>query len=117
MNISYKFKKIGLFLAKYGFITILKKMADTTMAAIVTHGIPGEQTSLDGGYGGWSSPEQQVKMVAHQSPPKTGGIGLVQNKAEPIYKCIPIEIIIEYLWPADTSDDDMMKRSGFINAG
>ena len=58
-----------------------------------------------------------MKMVAHQSPPKTGSIGLVQNKTEPIYKYIPIEIIIEYLSPADTSDDDMMKRPRCINAG
>ena len=51
MNIANQFKKTGVFLAKKGLITVLEKLAMTTMPVVKGDGITGEKMPHDSGDG------------------------------------------------------------------
>jgi hypothetical protein len=42
MDVSNKFEQVGLFLAKYRFVTILKKVAMTAVPSVKIDGMPGQ---------------------------------------------------------------------------
>ena len=61
--------------------------------------------------------QQQVEMVGNQRPGKTARLGLLEHPAQPLDKIIAVLVVGKDLFALDTLDNDMMQRSGGVDAG
>jgi hypothetical protein len=116
MDIADKFQKIGLFLAENGFVAILKKLAMATVPMIESDGITGEKPPHDRGDGSGARSQQEVEMIRHERPGKTGSGGIEKNLAEPFQKADTVSIILENAFSLDSSTDYMMQGTRSIYA-
>ena len=82
MDIAHQFQKIGLFPAKNGLISVLKKMAVPFMAPVIADGVPGQQTAHDGSHRISACSEKQVEMIGDQRPRIAGSLGLFKDVAQ-----------------------------------
>lgn len=114
MDIAHHLQQVGILLAQDGFITVLEKMPVTPVATVEAHRITGEQPLHDNRYRHIPGSEQQVR---HESPGVTGGPRLAYNSAEPAEKILPIRVISINPAAFNPTADNMMQRSGGINAG
>jgi hypothetical protein len=69
---SGQFRPSALLNGVFDKLRILKKMTVTPMPAIETDRISGEKTPHDNGYRHTGCSQQQVKVIRHQRPGKTG---------------------------------------------
>ncbi len=65
VNIPYEFKQIGIFPAKNRFITILKKLAASTMPTVKVYCISGQQPPHNSGKRTSTRAQQKMKMVGY----------------------------------------------------
>jgi hypothetical protein len=112
MDVAHQLQQIGILLAEDGFITVLEKMPAAPVAPVEAHHIPGEQPLHDSRYRHIPGPQQQMEMVRHEGPGITGGPRLSENLTEPAEKILPVRVI-----PVNPTADNMLQRSGGINAG
>lgn len=63
------------------------------MPLIDGNGIAGEQTPHDGGDGGGTGPQQQMKVIRDERPGEAGGGGIKQNTAETFQEIAPVMVI------------------------
>jgi len=78
------------------------------MTMVKTDGVSGQEPPHHSGYRHQSRSQQQMQVVGHQSPCKTGGLGVDQNNTEAIKKIIPVFIVAEYLAALYSPYDYMM---------
>ena len=55
-------------------------------------------------------------MIGDKRPGETGGVRFSDDIAQTFNEIIPVLIIFEYPLTLDSTDDDMMQRSGSIDA-
>jgi hypothetical protein len=58
-----------------------------------------------------------MEMVVNQGPGKAWGLSFRDHPTEPSHKVISIRIIGKYVTALDAAADDVLQRSGCINAG
>jgi len=117
MDIAHQIQEIGIFLAKDGFVAVLKKMPVASVAAVETAGVTRQQSAHDTGDRDTPGAEQQVKVVGHQGPRIAGRLGFRQDRAQALYKVLPIEIFAKNQSSLDSAADDVVKCSWSIDAG
>jgi len=57
-----------------------------------------------------------MKMIRDQSPGVTGSLLIGQDIPEPIQKPNPVRIVLKYLFPFDTPDNNVVNSSGCIDS-
>ena len=114
VDVTYQLKKIGVFFADYGLVTILEKMARTLMAKVEDNGITGEQSSHEYGKLCRMRTQQQMEVAGQERPGETSRPGLGKEFREPLHKQSTVIVIKEYVSPLDPSDDDMLKNVRYV---
>jgi hypothetical protein len=117
MDVAHQLQQIGILLAEDGFITVLEKMPAAPVSPVEAHRIPGEQPLHDSRYRHIPGPQQKVEMVRHEGPCVTGGSRLSENLTEPTEKILPVRVIPVNTAALNPTADNMLQRSGGINAG
>jgi hypothetical protein len=117
MEIAHQLQQVGILLAQDGFITVLEKMAAPSVATVEAHRVSSEQAPHDNRYRYIPGSEQQVEMVRQECPGVTGGSGLAENWSESVEKILPIRVITINASAFNPTTDNMMQRSGSIDAG
>lgn len=92
-------------------------MPPSPVATVEAHRIPGEQPLSDRRYRYIAGPQQQVEMVRHEGPGITGCSRLSENLTEPAEKILPIGVIPVNAAALNPTADNMLQRSGGIDAG
>ena len=117
MDVAHQLQQIGILLAEDGFITVLEKMPAAPVATVKAYRIPGKQPLHYSRDRNISGPQQQVEMVRHEGPSVTGGPRLSENLTEPAEKILPVRVISVNTPALNPTADNMLQRSGGINAG
>jgi hypothetical protein len=117
MDVAHQLQQIGILLAEDGFITVLEKMPAAPVPPVEAHRIPGEQPLHYRRYRHIPGPQQQVEMVRHEGPCVAGGSRLSENLTEPAEKILPVQVIPVNTAALNPTADNMLQRSGGINAG
>lgn len=91
MGAAHQFQQVRLFLAENGFAAILKQMSGATLQAIEPARAAAQHLTHHPCDGGISGSQQRVKVVGHQSPCVTGGLGFNQNILHPPEKIVAAE--------------------------
>ncbi len=71
MDVADQFKQIGIFLANYRFVAVLKQMTAAEVAAIESHCIPGQKSAHETGKIGTVAAVQKVEMIRNERLGKT----------------------------------------------
>jgi len=108
MDISDKGKEIVVFVAEYGFIPVLKKVAFSQMLAIEILCVPGKQFSHDRRDADLPAPQQKVNMVVHEHPGIDDAFRLLNGLPQPLKKSGFILGIVEDVSPINSPNHDMM---------
>jgi hypothetical protein len=95
----------------------LEKMPAAPVSPVEAYRIPGKQPLHDRPYRYIPGPQQQVEMVRNESPGVTGGLRLSENLTEPAEKILPVRVILINPAALNPTADNMLQRSGSINAG
>jgi hypothetical protein len=82
MNITNQLLKIGILLAKNGFISILKQVTITAVSAIKVHGISRQHTPHNSGDWEGPCPKKKMKMVRNNRPGVANGSGARKNVSQ-----------------------------------
>ena len=117
MDVAHQLQQIGILLAEDGFITVLEKMPVAPVTAVEARRITGEQPLHNNRYRHIPGSEQQVKVVRHEGSGVTGGSRLSENLTEPAEKILPVQVIPVNTAALNPTADNMLQRSGGINAG
>jgi hypothetical protein len=117
MDVAHELQQIGILLAEDGLITVLEKMPAAPVATVEAYRIPGKQPLHYSRYRHISGPQQQVEMVRYERPGVTGGSRLSENLTEPAEKILPVRVIPVNTAALNPAADNMVQRSGGINAG
>ena len=117
MNIADQLKQIGIFLAEDRFIPILEEVAMSPVATVVGDGVTGEKSSHYRCDRDRACPKQEVNVIRKQDPGIAGSGGLGKNVSQPIYKSIPILVILEDSSALDPSHNDVMQSTGSVDTG
>ena len=96
MDITHEFEKVSVFLAKNGFVPVLKQMAVPAMSPVITLGMTGQQPPHDGSHGHRAGSQKQMKMVGDKRPCIARRLSFFQNQGQALYKVMAILIIIKY---------------------
>jgi hypothetical protein len=116
MNIAHEFQKVGFFLAKNGFKTVLKQMAKAASAAVKPDGIPRQQASHNRRNRNIPGAQKQMKVIGHQGPGKASGLCIQQDLAHPVKKVIAVGIPVEYLPAFNPANHNMVYGANGIYA-
>ena len=92
-------------------------MPAAPVATVEAYRIPGKQPLHYSRYRHISGPQQQVEMVRHEGPGVIGGPRLYENLTEPAEKILPVQVIPVNTAALNPTADNMLQRSGGINAG
>jgi hypothetical protein len=68
MNVTDQFQEVGIFLADYGLITILEKVALPFMPFVEIYGITRKESAHAPGQGFFSHLGKNMKMIGKQGP-------------------------------------------------
>jgi hypothetical protein len=117
MDIPYERKKIGVFIAENGFVSIFEQVAGAAVFAVEVLGVPGEELPHDRGDALFAAPEQDMDMIAHEHPGVYRARCFLDGHAKPIKKPGFIFVISEYSGFVDPSHHDVVQGSGDIQAG
>ena len=79
------------------------------MSGIKPGGMPGHQPSHESRYRGLISFDEQMKMVGHQRPGKTVGLGVLYQFTQSFYKIGSVSFIGKNEALFDTPCHDMMQ--------
>jgi len=110
MNITNQLLKIGVLLAKDGFISILKQVTITAVSAIKIYGISRQQTPHNSGDWEGPCPKKKMKMVRNNRPCVANGSGVRKNISEADQKFSAIPFVLKDFSPFVTSGNNMMQR-------
>ena len=116
MNIPRQFEQIGFFLADYGLITILVKMATSMMLFFETDSLIGKEAPHGPALWYCAGSQQEVKMVGDQRPGKAGRITATYNGPQAIQKPLAVRIVKKNLAAGDPAHNDMMQCTGSIDS-
>jgi hypothetical protein len=61
--------------------------------------------------------EDEMRVIAEESPGVAGCVGVRKDFAHPFDKAIPVDIVTEDQAPLDTADDDMMENAFGVQTG
>jgi hypothetical protein len=117
VDVADKFQEIGILLAENRFITVLKQMTMTIVSSVEGHSIARQESSHYRRYGYRACKKEEVDVGGDQGPTMTTCRGLFKNTTDTIEKIVTIFVIVEYLFPFYSSDNNMMNRSGSVYAG
>jgi hypothetical protein len=95
MDITHQFKKIRVFLTQYRFKTVLKKMASANMPTVEIQSMSGKKSLHYCGDGNAGGSKKQMKVIGHQRPCITFGLGILQNTFKAFQEFIPILIVLK----------------------
>jgi len=114
MNVSNQFSQIAIFLAENGFVTILKKLSAAFMPVIEIDGIAGQKPPHQRGNGNNAGAKQEMGMIGHLRPGKTGGLCSGQKPTQATQKVFPINIVSKYLPSFNAPNHNVVQTSGGI---
>jgi len=117
MNVSDKFKQIGVFFTQDGFIAVLKELPVPAVAAIEGDCIPRKHPSHDTGNRGGPCSQEEVGMVWNQCPSITWSGSAQKGVAQSIEERFPVFVIPEDPSSFDPPDDHVMNGPWGIYAG
>jgi hypothetical protein len=117
MDVTDKFEQVGVSLTKNRFVTVLKEMPMTVMAAIEVSGISTKQPFHDCCNRRGPGLKQQVEMIWDENPCKASGRSFQEDTTQTMKEFVPILIIGEDTCALDTTANDMVKSAGGVYAG
>ena len=60
--------------------------------------------------------QQKMEMIGNQRPGETWGLGFYNQVAQPVYEVVAVLVVKEDLTPFDSSDYDVVDRTGGIDS-
>ena len=117
MNVADQLRKAGIFLTDNEFISVLKKMAMSTMPSVVENGITGKYAAHIGGQPAWPAPQKDMCVLVHEDPGVNGGLCLKGDIPHPGYKIFSVLIIIYDFFQLDAPYYDMVQSTRRIQSG
>ena len=110
MNIPDKFQEIGIFIADYGLVPVLKQMTCAFVSEVVVDCISGEKPPHKRCESGPARLKKDVEMVCQQRPGEAFGAGLNKELRKANEEAPPVLIIAEYIAAVHTADDDVLQK-------
>ena len=117
VDVAHQLLKVCIFLTENRFVSVLKQVPVTPMAAIEVYGITGEQPTHYSGNGCRSGPQQEVDVIFHNSPCIASRFRLFEQISKPIDEVVSVGVSLENRPPLDSTDDDVLQCSGGIYSG
>jgi hypothetical protein len=114
VNIPDKFFKVGIFLANYGFVTVLKQLSVTLVPEVKTDGIARKEPSHQRSKGSKSCSKQKVCMILDEYPCVTGCFSLGQEFCQALKEILSIPIVYKYLSTLYPPNHDMVQNTGSV---
>jgi hypothetical protein len=84
MNIANEFCKIGVFLADYRLVTVLKELACSVMTMVERNNISCKELPHEEGYSRRTASKEKVGMIGNKGPGITNSFSFRQKGSQPI---------------------------------
>ncbi len=117
MYVAYKGKKIIIFVAEYGFVSIFEKVPGAVMSSIEVEGIPGEELSHDSGNAVLAALKKNMHMIAHKDPGIDTALPFSHRLTESLKKLGSVLVVLEDCGFVDAAHHDMMQGTGDVQSG
>ena len=91
-------------------------MAAAAVTSVKADSITCQQPAHQRGDGNGAGLQQKMEMIGNQRPGETWGLGFYNQVAQPVYEVVAVLVVKEDLTPFDSSDNDVVDRTGGIDS-
>jgi hypothetical protein len=117
VNVADQFKKVSIFIADNGFVSVLEKMTTAIVSMVEINRIPGQKASHEYRKRCPVAAKKEMGVISEHGPGKTVGAGFFKQGRKSIHKHATVVLVEDDLPLLDTAHNDMLQQSRYVNSG
>lgn len=116
MDIANQFEQIGILIADYRFVAILKQMPAALVPHVENDGIAGQQTTHEMAEGVFARAQEKMDVIVEQRPGKAIRVGFFEKGRKTLQKVGAIHIVNKDRALFNAANNNVLKQTGDIDA-
>jgi hypothetical protein len=114
VDVANQLRKVGIFVADDGFVTVLEEVAGAVVAEVEGDGVAGEEPAHELGEGG--HPGAVKEVVRHERPREALHRCLLEKELKPSEEIPAVLVVGEYFAALCAANDDVLEQAGNVDA-